>query len=310
MGIGKLRRGYSARLPGGASILIAISTEKPNELTAERVSSPENVAPSQGDRQPIPLYPPRARPGNYSFRSPLSKNAPPRRLRLSVPQITFPIMAISKQPLVIAHHLMWTLYGWWLPNDPRGSTSQTIRNDLVAELGDLHRGRRQLQPAGHEISVFYEHAALLLEHPLLEFSPREFSIVADALGEAIRECGHTCYAGAIMPDHVHLVIRKHRDFGEAMIEKIQTLSRERLVQVGLREKGHPTWTRGGWKVFLDHPEEVRRTINYVENNPVKRRLTMQRWSWTTTYDDWPLHPGHSPNSPYVRALRAAGRYPR
>lgn len=135
-------------------------------------------------------------------------------------------------------------------------------------------------------------------------------MVADALGAAIRECGYTCYAGAIMPDHVHLVIRKHRDLGEVMIEKIQALSRERLVQVGIREIGHPAWTRGGWKVFLDHPDEVRRTIKYVENNPVKRRLTMQRWNWTTTYDDWPLHPGHSPNSPYARALRAAGRYPR
>jgi len=206
-------------------------------------------------------------------------------------------MAISKQPLVIAHHLMWTLYGWWLPNDPRGSTSQTIRNDLVAELGELYRGRRQLQPAGHEIRAFYEQAAMALEHPVLEFSPSDFSTVADSMGAAIHECGYACYAGAIMPDHVHLVIRKHRDLGEAMIEKMQTLSRERLVQVGVREKRHPVWTRGGWKVFLDHPDEVRRTIKYVENNPVKRRLPVQRWSWVTPYDDWPLHHGHSPDSP-------------
>ena len=29
-------------------------------------------------------------------------------------------------PLVIAYHLIWTAYGWWLPNDPRGSGSVTI----------------------------------------------------------------------------------------------------------------------------------------------------------------------------------------
>jgi hypothetical protein len=28
------------------------------------------------------------------------------------------------------------------------------------------------------------------------------------------------------------------------------------------------------------------------------------------YDDWPLHSGHSVNSPYVKALKAVGRYPR
>ncbi len=51
-------------------------------------------------------------------------------------------MSNSKNPIVIAHHMMWTLYGWWLPNDPRGSTSRTIRNDLVAELGELHFGAK------------------------------------------------------------------------------------------------------------------------------------------------------------------------
>jgi hypothetical protein len=55
---------------------------------------------------------------------------------------------MSRQPIVIAHHIMWTLYGWWLPNDPRGSTSRVIRNDLLTELGELHLGRKKIQPAG------------------------------------------------------------------------------------------------------------------------------------------------------------------
>jgi REP element-mobilizing transposase RayT len=205
---------------------------------------------------------------------------------------------------------MWTLYGWWLPNDPRGSTSRTIRDDLIAELGELHFGRKRVQPAGRDIGTFYEQAAATLKHPLLSFAPGEFAVVANAIGKSIEELGYTCYACAVMPDHVHLVIRKHRHLAEEMIEKIQALSRKRLVACGVRELAHPTWTRGGWKVFLDHPDEVRRTIRYVELNPVKMRLPEQMWQFVTAYDDWPLHPGHSPNSPYVRALRAAGRYPR
>jgi REP element-mobilizing transposase RayT len=219
-------------------------------------------------------------------------------------------MSPSGNPIVIAHHIMWTLYGWWLPNDPRGSTSQTIRNDLVAELGELHLGRKQIQPAGRDIRAFYEQAAAVLKHPLFSFTPQDFSVVADALGQAIAQRKYTCYACAIMPDHVHLLIRKHRDPAEEMIENIQSLSRKRLVDVGIRESGHPTWTRGGWKVFLDHPDEVRRTIRYSEENPLKAGLSGQHWSFVQTYDNWPLHPGHSPNSPYVRALRAAGRYSR
>ena len=49
-------------------------------------------------------------------------------------------------PIVIAHHLIWTLYGWWLPNDPRGSCSRVIRSDLLKQLGDLHYGRKRIQP--------------------------------------------------------------------------------------------------------------------------------------------------------------------
>ena len=219
-------------------------------------------------------------------------------------------MSSTSNPIVIAHHIMWALYGWWLPNYPRGSTSRTIRNDLIAELGKLHFGRKHVQPAGRDIGAFYEQAAATLKYPLLSFEPVDFPAVANAIGESITELGYTCYACAVMPDHVHLVIRKHRHLAEEMIEKIQSLSRKRLVERGLRELVHPTWTRGGWKVFLDHPDEVRRTIRYVERNPMKMRLPEQEWPFVKVYDDWPLHPGHSPNSPYVRALRAAGRYPR
>lgn len=51
-------------------------------------------------------------------------------------------------PIVIAHHLVWTAYGWWLPNDPRGSTSHWIASEVIAELGELHHGRKKIQPDG------------------------------------------------------------------------------------------------------------------------------------------------------------------
>jgi hypothetical protein len=63
------------------------------------------------------------------------------------------------QPLVIAYHLIWTAYGWWLPNDPRGSGSRTIRQEIIADLGELHYGRKQVQPADRDVRDFYQHAA-------------------------------------------------------------------------------------------------------------------------------------------------------
>lgn len=60
--------------------------------------------------------------------------------------------------MVIAYHLIWTAYGFWLPNDPRGSMSRAIRNDLIAELGELHYGRKRLQVVSSVIREFYEQA--------------------------------------------------------------------------------------------------------------------------------------------------------
>jgi hypothetical protein len=87
---------------------------------------------------------------------------------------------------------MWTLYGWWLPNDPRGSTARTIRNDLIAELGELHRGRKRIQPVGRDIRGFYEQAALGLRHALESFEPEVFPVAAEAMGAAVEELGLTC----------------------------------------------------------------------------------------------------------------------
>ncbi len=213
-------------------------------------------------------------------------------------------------PIVIAYHLIWTAYGWWLANDPRGSGSQTLRNDVLAQLGELHFGRKRIQPAGRVVREFYERAKDLLTHPLLSFDDAARAAIAQAFGDVIAEQRYTCYACAIMPDHVHLLIRKHKDEAEDMIEKLKEASRKQLIAAELRASTHPVWAGGcGWKVFLDHPDDIRRTIRYVGKNPEEIGLPPQKWPFVTEYDGWPLHPGHSPNSPYAKRLRAIGRYP-
>ncbi len=213
------------------------------------------------------------------------------------------------EPLVIAHHLIWTAYGWWLPNDPRGSGSRTVACDVIGQLGELHYGRKRVQPAGKVVRAFYEQAAGVLKHPLLKFEETARLEVARAFADVIDRERFTCYACAIMPDHVHILLRKHKLHAEEMIATLQDASRLRLSNAGLRPPDHPTWTGGGWKVFLDHPDEVRRTIGYIERNPTAIALPAQRWPFVKPYDGWPFHPGHSPNSPYAVRLRQAGRYP-
>ena len=191
--------------------------------------------------------------------------------------------------MVIAYHLIMTLYGWWLPNDPRGSTSRAIRNDVLGDLGELHYGRKRIQPASADIRAFYARAAATLLHPLLEFSEQDREVIASAFAETIKMNRYTCYACAIMHDHAHLCTRKHRDSAEEMIARLQDVSGLRLKERNLRTADHRVWGGPGWKVFLDSTDDIRRTISYIEQNPIKAGWEKQSFPFVQVYNNWPYH---------------------
>jgi REP element-mobilizing transposase RayT len=188
--------------------------------------------------------------------------------------------------LVIGHHLIWTVYGYWLPNDPRGSSSHTIRVARIAELGEIHFGRKHIQPSSKELREFKQAASAVLKHEVLTFDAEEIIQVGRCLGQSIREHGYTCYACAVMPDHVHLLIRKHRDWAENMIEFFQSESRAKLIEAKRRPWSHPVWGGPGWKVFQETRQDMERTVKYVEKNPLGIGLPQQTWEFVTRYNGW------------------------
>ncbi len=194
----------------------------------------------------------------------------------------------QRRPVVIAYHLIWTAYGWWLPNDPRGSTSNRIACNVIAQLGELHFGRKKVQPAGRVIREFYQRAKDVLKFDLLTFTREEIQTVAQSFRTCLKNHRYTCYACAIMPDHVHVLLRKHKHRAEEMTLNFQEQSRLDLQKSAARP-AHPVWGGPGWKVFLDHPDGIRRTIRYIDNNPGKIRLPRQEWDFVKEYDGWPMH---------------------
>ena len=101
--------------------------------------------------------------------------------------------------MVIAYHLVWTIYGTWLPNDPRGSGSHIIAAPLLVELGELHYGRKKVHPSGKEISDFYSQAEQRLLFPVNRLGRQQIDLVAIAFANAIREHQYTCYAWRSYP---------------------------------------------------------------------------------------------------------------
>lgn len=188
--------------------------------------------------------------------------------------------------MVVGYHLLWTAYGWWLPNDPRGSMSKEVLAPNLIDLGELHYGRKKIQPAGWVLNEFRKAAALVLKHEILKFAPEEVVAIAAAFAKVVKDNSYTCYACAIMPDHIHLLIRKHRHQAEQMIANFQFESLNAVAHCGMRAMAHPVWGGPGWKVYLDSIGDMRRTVRYIELNPEKIGLPQQRYDFVTQYNDW------------------------
>lgn len=189
--------------------------------------------------------------------------------------------------MVAGYHLIWTVYGYWLPNDPRGSTSLEIRVEVLKSLGDIHYGRKLVQPSSNELRQFFAQAHDLLAHEVLTFDDDDIELVGSVLGEQIAKHGYTCYACAVMPDHVHILIRRHRDKAEQMIQLFQEATRAALVAAGKRSPVHPVWADGpGWKGFLNARPDFEREIEYIADNPRKIGRPRQQWPFVVPYRGW------------------------
>jgi REP element-mobilizing transposase RayT len=187
--------------------------------------------------------------------------------------------------MVLAHHITFGMYGFWLPNDPRGSGSTRVGSWDLRRYGTATKtnSRRSVAGKPHDLNA-RRAAKKLLKYPPVRITGRQALEISKGFALASEEANVTIHACAIMPDHVHLVIgRTSRD-----IEKVRTHMKSRatksLRQSGLwHEDQRPVWGRRGWVVFLDREAEVKRAIQYVENNPIKEGLKRQQWPFVEEY---------------------------
>lgn len=185
--------------------------------------------------------------------------------------------------MVIAHHLILTGYGHWLPNDPRGSFSREFRSSKILDLGVMQPTECSDSRSRPELRGFYRSAQSRLEHATLVFDAAKRQVLADAFAQVVRSRRYTCFACAILSNHVHLVIRKHRDKAEDMIHALKGKSAKTLRERCDVPQTHPVWSSDDFKKFLYTPEDILRTVRYVEDNPPKENLPGQSFAFVTAY---------------------------
>jgi REP element-mobilizing transposase RayT len=196
--------------------------------------------------------------------------------------------------MILAYHVIFTAYGFWLPNDPRGSWSIFVAAwELLLAGGKATKTseRRSLASEPHDRGKRMK-AKEAPKYPPVEFTGVQALAIAHGFALAIQEAGYVVYACSILPTHVHLVIARLSRNITTVVGHLKSKASHRLRAEGchpmeayVRHDGSvpSVWAEGSWKVFLDSPEDVRRAIEYVEENPMKEGKPRQRWSFVRAW---------------------------
>lgn len=186
--------------------------------------------------------------------------------------------------MILAHHIILTGYGHWLPNDPRGSLSRELRSEQLGDLGDIHYGRRHVQPPRSELQQFHRKAKEFLKHPVIWFDPPLRQMIGEAFGQLMRREKLTCYSCAVLNNHAHLLIRRHRLKAEEMIRLLWDCSRQAVAErIPTR---HPLWSKDPFVAFKDSPKAIETTVNYIYSNFAKHHIEPQTWDFTVRHERW------------------------
>jgi hypothetical protein len=177
--------------------------------------------------------------------------------------------------MVIGYHAIFTTYGTWLPNDPRGSYSKEIYNGELAALGAIKYGRQYPQPGREVMRRFRIAAVPRLSRPPYYLADATRPIVAAAFDRVAGRLRLAVAACAIMNDHVHLLVLRSKYRIEYLVNQLKGAATHDL---GLQRT---PWTRKAWKVFLDDEEALWAAAEYVDANPPAAGLAPQRWEFVT-----------------------------
>jgi REP element-mobilizing transposase RayT len=181
---------------------------------------------------------------------------------------------------MLGWHLIFSTYGFWLPNDGRGSGSSRVRAQHIYEAGveatKVHT-TRSVAHRSHDVEL-RRLAKAALKYPAVVLSGVQAQAVAQGIAAICPKIGLAVHACAIMPDHPHVIVAANRLDGDKLIACLKRAGTRGLNDEGihpLREHARANgklpspWAGGGWKLKIFAKERMRAAIQYVEQNPAR-----------------------------------------
>jgi REP element-mobilizing transposase RayT len=187
--------------------------------------------------------------------------------------------------MAIAYHLVFGAYGFWLPNDPRGSWSDFVWSWELLRFGKPVKARSRQSLAHAPCDPAWQaRAKAALKFPPAVFAGRQALAIGSGFADAINEGGYRCFACAIMPEHVHFVVARHERPPGKIVGHLRSKATTRLRDEGLWERERPVWGERCWKVYLDVDDDVARSVTYTNDNPAREGKRPQNWPFVVPWN--------------------------
>ncbi len=195
--------------------------------------------------------------------------------------------------MVHAYHIIFCAYGFWLPKDPRGSSSDFVGAWELLRFGTATKTgtRRSVADVTHD-QERRQAAKRELKHPPVHFTGVQAQSIGRGFASFAQRSGVNVLACSILPEHVHMVVSRHRFKAEQIANLLKGAATRQLSSDRLHPfaSSYPTndrlpnmWARGQWKVFLNSEAEIRRAVRYVQDNPSKEGKQRQRWGFVRPF---------------------------
>jgi REP element-mobilizing transposase RayT len=187
--------------------------------------------------------------------------------------------------MLLGFHVILSAYGFWLPNDPRGSWSDFVWAWDLFRYGPATKVHTRASvahvPHNRELRGAAKRA---LKYPPVRFTADQMAAIGDGFAVAAAEGNYAIHGCAILPDHVHLILGPQEPPIRRVVGHLKSKASMALRRAGIHplqsyvdeaDRVPTCWAEDYWKVYIYSKEHMHKAVRYVENNPIKEGCARQ-----------------------------------
>jgi REP-associated tyrosine transposase len=138
--------------------------------------------------------------------------------------------------VVLGSHVIFAAYGFWLPNNPRGSWSDFVGSWELFRFGPASKmeggDRRSTAHLPHDRALRLT-AKQALKRPPVSVNEVQIQAIARGFANFISHSQLHVWVCSIMPEHVHIAHERHRKDFEILVIGLKRYATEQLLDEGL-----------------------------------------------------------------------------